>query len=253
MNIESEINLLESEIENGEKPTHAYLAQLETMLQQADCKNKDVLLNKLFLIREQLYPTKAPTKWEILLAELSLKENIEPVFQLALHLDKCKKLKLRLEEINGLEREYDNALTCLNNPDLFSEKEKIKIMKEFQKKIKVFHNRLATELDENFCSYLKQKRLEKGLSLKDLEDLTGISSSHIHRIENNNRKPSIRAVEKLSKALEIPNEYFFENMKLDIGKRDLLEIVTENQFLVNGRKLTDDEVRQLKTYIKGFI
>lgn len=253
MNIESEINLLESEIENGEKPTPAYLAQLETMLNQGEYKNKEVLLNKLFLIREQLYPTKAPTKWEILLAELSLKENIKPVFDLALHLDKCKKLKLSLNEINGLEREYENALAYLNNPNLFSEKEKTKTMREFQKKIKVFHNRLATELDKNFCSYLKQKRLEKGFSLKDLEDLTGISSSHIHRIENNNRKPSIRAIEKLSKALEIPNECFFENMNLDLGKRDLLEIITENQFLVNGRKLTNEEIRQLKTYVKGFM
>ena len=37
-----------------------------------------------------LYPTKTPTKWELFLIELGLKENIDIVMQLAMKLDNAK-------------------------------------------------------------------------------------------------------------------------------------------------------------------
>ena len=238
MNTKSKINSLNTKINQGEEISLVYLTELETELKNSDIPEKDELNKKLFLIKNHLYPTKTPTKWEIFLAELGLKENIKPVWDFAVKLESVKNLTLNLHEINQLENMYKEALVYLNNPKLFNESERIKAIREFQKKMKVFHNRLNTEIDSDFCAFLKQTRIEKGLSLKDIEDMTGISSSHIHRVENGNRKPSIRVIENLSKALNIPSSQFLEKMNLSLEKKELFEIIDENNFLVNGKNLS---------------
>lgn len=257
MSIKTKINSLERQINNGEEISLVYLTELEEELQKSKSKNKDTLSKKLFLIRQHLYPIKTPTKWEIFLAELGLKENIRPVLDLAVDLEKLKDKTLKPEEINNLEKKYEIAFEYLNNSELFTEKEKNRAINEFQKKIKVFHKRLANEIDSEFGSYLKQERLSKNLSLKDLEDITGISSSHIHRIENNNRKPSIRVIEKLARALNIPNELFLEKMNLENihmpKSKELLDIISSNQFLVNGKSLSYQENLLLQSHILSFI
>ena len=63
------------------------------------------------------------------------------------------------------------------------------------------------DLDENnleLATILKNKRKELGLSLKDLELISGVSSSYIHRLETNSRKsPSIQTLKKLTVALNL--------------------------------------------------
>ena len=63
------------------------------------------------------------------------------------------------------------------------------------------------DLDENnleLATILKNKRKELGLSLKDLELISGVSSSYIHRLETNSRKsPSIQTLKKLTVALTL--------------------------------------------------
>lgn len=59
----------------------------------------------------------------------------------------------------------------------------------------------------NFSKLIKDKRKDKGLTLSYLEELTGISSSYISRIENEiNKTPSLEHGLKLSHALDIPIE-----------------------------------------------
>lgn len=59
----------------------------------------------------------------------------------------------------------------------------------------------------NFSKLIKDKRKEKALTLSSLEELTGISSSYISRIENEiNKTPSLEHGLKLADALEIPIE-----------------------------------------------
>ena len=50
---------------------------------------------------------------------------------------------------------------------------------------------------------IKQIRLEKGMTLKDLSYKTGISTTHLWDIENNYKMPSIINVVLIAKALKV--------------------------------------------------
>ena len=47
-----------------------------------------------------------------------------------------------------------------------------------------------------------------GLRQKEVADLAGLNPSHVCLIELGKRKPSVAAVDKLSKALKVPNHLF---------------------------------------------
>jgi len=47
-------------------------------------------------------------------------------------------------------------------------------------------------------------RLEKGMSLKTLSDKSGVSKSHIQKIEARETSPSLEVMCKLAKALGVP-------------------------------------------------
>ncbi|SRR5437773_946157 len=55
---------------------------------------------------------------------------------------------------------------------------------------------------------LKIARAMAGLQQKDLADIAGMDSSHVCLIEMGKRKPSLGALEKLCRALRIPNHLF---------------------------------------------
>jgi len=57
---------------------------------------------------------------------------------------------------------------------------------------------------EEFGKTIKNARLAKDLSLRDLAELTGIDHSYIGRLEKNSSIPSRETVAKLAKALNIP-------------------------------------------------
>ncbi|MED3351953.1 helix-turn-helix domain-containing protein [Bacillus thuringiensis] len=58
----------------------------------------------------------------------------------------------------------------------------------------------------NFGSYIKEKRIEKNLSLREAARLSEISHPYLSQLENGkNSKPSIEIIQKLSKGLGIPN------------------------------------------------
>lgn len=197
-----------------------------------------------------MFASKSPTKWEMLLSELSLKEGIAPIWDLAIFIETNKNNTLSTQEVALLEVKLQEALKFLETQEIFSEKDKNKIYNEFSKKIKTFKNRLATAINQEFCRFLKERRLGLGFSLKDIEDITGISSSHLHRIENSKRKPSIRVIEKLSKVLDIPQAEFLKNMNISTEKVDLLTLIEDKQFVVNGKELSANQTRLLKTYLK---
>ena len=50
---------------------------------------------------------------------------------------------------------------------------------------------------------LKQKRQEKGMTLKKISERSGVSTSHISDIENNFKMPSLIVMVKLAKALDV--------------------------------------------------
>ena len=57
-------------------------------------------------------------------------------------------------------------------------------------------------IDEDFAKELKLRRLTKGLTMVQLSKLSGVSSSHIGRLERGERAPSYEIAMKLKRALE---------------------------------------------------
>ena len=51
--------------------------------------------------------------------------------------------------------------------------------------------------------FLKRKRLERGLTLRELETLTGLPHTYITLVERGVKKPTITQLEKLAKGLKI--------------------------------------------------
>jgi len=48
---------------------------------------------------------------------------------------------------------------------------------------------------------IKEQRKKMSLSLKQLSKISGVSLSHLSRIEQGNRRPSIRTLQKIAKPL----------------------------------------------------
>jgi len=58
----------------------------------------------------------------------------------------------------------------------------------------------------NYGKAFKLARALANLSQKDLAARAGLDASYVSLIENGTRKPSLTTLEKLSKALKIPND-----------------------------------------------
>lgn len=61
--------------------------------------------------------------------------------------------------------------------------------------------KIAYSGDYNFGEMIKTQRLEKGLSIRKVSDLTGISSAALSRWESGKRVPSIESFNKVMTAL----------------------------------------------------
>jgi transcriptional regulator with XRE-family HTH domain len=79
---------------------------------------------------------------------------------------------------------------------------------------------------------LRVARAMAGLQQKEVADRAGMNSSHISLIEMGKRKPSVRAMEKLCKALGVPNHLFMllgaDANDLNIGDSDGIRRAAES-------------------------
>ena len=101
------------------------------------------------------------------------------------------------------------------------------------------------EITKGLGVKLKYYRVDRGLSLSELSDLSEVSASYIHRIENGERRsPSIVLLNKISKALAIPIESLLdisrEERELELQGID--EVILGNNFMIN-KKAVEMEVK----------
>ena len=75
-------------------------------------------------------------------------------------------------------------------------------------------------MSESIHEFLNSIRIEQQLSIQELSKLSGVSASHISRIERGNRKPSPQTLQKLAPHLTIPYLVLLEVANL-IDKSDL--------------------------------
>jgi len=92
-------------------------------------------------------------------------------------------------------------------------------------------------VSKNFGSILKFAREGKDLSLKELEDITGISASYINRLENGERQaPSVPIVSELADALDLDFAMLLDacNSKSDNDVKSIAELLLTKDFTING-------------------
>ncbi len=83
--------------------------------------------------------------------------------------------------------------------------------------------------DINLGEKVKEFRLAKGISLRDLSEKAGLSPSMLSQIENNSVNPSINALKGIAGALNIPLFKFFQE---SVAQEDL--VVRKGKYRIIG-------------------
>ena len=65
---------------------------------------------------------------------------------------------------------------------------------------------MLSKEEQNIAENIRQLMDDRGISLRQLEELTGINHSTIHSFLHRGRSPRVGAVVDIAKALEVPFE-----------------------------------------------
>lgn len=113
-------------------------------------------------------------------------------------------------------------------------------------------------MNVNFGGYIKELRQNLEMSLKMVEQITGISASYLNRIENGNRKcVSLPIIESLAKCynrspLELVQVALNETYSED--KLPLFEtVIYNNEFIISGKRCIKDTKDSLMMLIKNIV
>ena len=111
-----------------------------------------------------------------------------------------------------------------------------------------------------FGEYIRSLRKRKGLTISQLEELTGISNAYISQIETGKRRtPSPDILQKLASHLNVSHEHLMQEagyMQRDIGHHapyDLLQILLHNDVYFDGIKLSAKQCKLLRDIAEEFI
>ena len=109
-------------------------------------------------------------------------------------------------------------------------------------------------VSDNFGIMLKHYRKLKNLSLKQLEEISGVSASYVNRLERGERKsPSITKILQLAEALGIPNSVLVATIIQEPRKNekvDLSELLIKHEYLLKGGTLSRDAKERLLKIIE---
>lgn len=95
---------------------------------------------------------------------------------------------------------------------------------------------------------LKEIRTAKGLTLKDLADITSMSYVYINDIENHKKNPSVESLYKIAQALNV-------NISELLGESNFTStpLTKEQQDIINSTdNLTTEQLLLLKQIIEQF-
>jgi transcriptional regulator with XRE-family HTH domain len=104
---------------------------------------------------------------------------------------------------------------------------------------------------DNFGIMLRHFRTKvKNLTLKELEEISGISASYICRLENGEKKsPTITIILQLAEALNIPNSVLVATLikkpSQNEGKATLAEVLIKNDYIIHNRLLNKEAKENL--------
>lgn len=186
------------------------------------------------------------TKWDVFAYDMHQIEGIEPIVELVKVISSKKDDCVSEKELNEIESMYKKVLPLIH--EKLSVFDRDRAIREFNKKIKLFKNRLNRVIEDDFGSWIKQLRKAKGYSLKDLENASGVTASYIHRIETGARKtPSIPVAESLATALGVSQDDFLRKLNIlstEPKKNEnlsLSELLAINNFTINGKRVDNEQ------------
>lgn len=117
--------------------------------------------------------------------------------------------------------------------------------------------RKGRRVNENFGSMIRYLREKQGYSLKDLEDITGISPSYINRLERSTRMcPSYPIIEKLAKALNADVTEFLEIAEISMNNADIKflgEIILSSDCRLTDEIATKEQKEKLVAILDEII
>lgn len=193
--------------------------------------------------------TKA-TKWNMYVKEASKHNDWYPIHELISFVEEKDDKNITEKDIEEIEKKFAKEVMPFASKKLSSYNANW-TSREFNKKLRIFKNRISRVIEDDFGTWIRQLRKNKGYSLKDLEDASGVTASYIHRIETGSRKtPSIPVIEKLALGLGVNPEEFLRKLNLtNIKKKEMLtglaETIAINSFTINGKKATKEQKEQI--------
>ncbi len=109
--------------------------------------------------------------------------------------------------------------------------------------------RKSSEIDNLLGRRLKLRRTLLGYTQAELADLCFLSPQQIHKYENGSSKMSAGRLDQMSKALDVPVGWFFEDVRFKTRMpNDLLELLSDPQLLrilTIFRNIRNDETKSL--------
>lgn len=172
------------------------------------------------------------------MAELSWWEE----FKNSLDDENAIRLAEKIDKIDG--HETIQKINKLKN-ELAEFKFDSSIDMKFERKLRIYENRLSRAIDSKFGPLLRELRRKGGFSLAELQDKTGISASYINRMENGERKtPSVSIIETLANALQVDKNLLISAANDSVSKRktvDIFELLKSNNITINGKTITDKD------------
>ena len=90
---------------------------------------------------------------------------------------------------------------------------------------------MTTDNMNDLSKTLKQQRIMKGLTLEQLAGMSGVSSSHLGRIERGERFPSAGTLRKLAKPLSLAEDELFVLANFLSRQPPVTEGVTRNNVM----------------------
>lgn len=107
----------------------------------------------------------------------------------------------------------------------------------------------------NIHDFLKNTRIELEISIQELSKLSGVSASHISRIERSSRKPSPRTLEKLAPYLEVSYMTLLEVanlVQIQANKTiHLEEVFTHSTILFKGIEVKEPIKKQILSLLEN--
>ena len=200
------------------------------------------------------------TRWDLFVKDiLNLEsEELKDLQDLVKCIDKNKDNTITNEELNDIQNKFNEVLYIIHKT--FNQYERDRALNEIEKKIRLFKNRLSRVIEDDFGSWIRQLRKEKGYSLKELEIISGVTASYIHRLETGSRKtPSVPIAEKLAKGLGVDQAEFFKRLNIGNSENIEREPVSLSQtlaitpFLLNGEKATTSQKNAVINLINAIL